>query len=94
MYKVIEVSPQDGYRLALTFNSGERGIVDLAPLAGKGIFTAWNDPEVYRAVQIGSLGELTWGDEIDLCPDALYLEAMGKQPEEIFPVLTSDTVHA
>ena len=77
MYKVSEVAPQDGYRLALTFNNGERGIVDLSPLVGKGIFAAWNDPEVFRAVKIGPLGELAWGDEIDLCPDALYLEAMG-----------------
>ena len=94
MYKVIEVTPQDGYKLALTFDSGECGLVDLAPLPGKGVFAAWNDPEVFRAVQIGSYGELCWGDEIDLCPDALYLEATGKQPEEIFPALKSNTVHA
>ena len=94
MYKVIEVTPQDGYRLALAFDNGERGIVDLAPLAGKGVFTAWSNPEVFRAVQIGPLGELAWSDEIDLCPDVLYLEVMGKQPEEIFPALKSDTIHA
>lgn len=85
MYKVTKATPQGGYKLALTFDNGERGVVDLAPLAGKGVFAAWNDPEVFRAVQIGPLGELAWGEEIDLCPDALYLEAMGKQPEEIFP---------
>lgn len=94
MHKLVAVAPQDGYKLALTFDSGERGTVDLAPLAGKGVFSAWNDPEVFRAVQIGPLGELAWGDEIDLCPDALYLEAMGKQPEDVFPALKSDTVHA
>jgi hypothetical protein len=94
MYKVTEVTILDGYKLALTFNSGERGIVDLAHLAGKGVFSAWSDPEIFRAVQIGPLGELVWGDEIDLCPDALYLEVTRKQPEEIFPALKSDTVHA
>lgn len=94
MYKVIEVTPQDGYKLELTFNNGEGGTVDLAPLVGKGVFAAWNDPEIFRAVQIGPLGELAWGDEIDLCPDALYLEATGKQPEDVFPALNSDTIHA
>jgi len=24
-----------------------------------------------------------WGDQIDLCPDALYLRATGKEPEDI-----------
>jgi hypothetical protein len=94
MYKVIEVTPQDGYRLALAFDNGEHGVVDLAPLAGKGVFAAWNDPEVFRAVQVGPFGELAWGDEIDLCPDSLYLEATGKNPEDVFPALKSDTVHA
>lgn len=76
MYKVIEVTPLDEYKLALVFDNGERGVVDLAPLAGKGVFAAWNEPGVFQAVQIGPLGELAWGNEIDLCPDALYLEAI------------------
>lgn len=87
MYKVIEVMPQDGYKLLLAFDNGDSGTVDLAPLAGKGVFAAWIDPEVFRAVQIGPQGELAWGDEIDLCPDALYLEATGKNVEDIFPAL-------
>jgi hypothetical protein len=64
------------------------------PLREKGVFAAWNDPEVFRAVQVGPFGELAWGDEIDLCPDSLYLEATGKNPEDVFPALKSDTVHA
>jgi hypothetical protein len=32
-------------------------------------------------------GELGWGDQIDLCPDALYLKVTGKTPEDLFPAL-------
>jgi hypothetical protein len=38
-------------------------------------------------VQIGPNGELVWGDQIDFCPDALYLEITGRKPEELFPKL-------
>lgn len=68
----------DDYKLALTFDNVEQGVVDLAHLMGKGVFAAWKDLEVFRSVQIGPCGELAWGEEIDLCPDALYLEATGK----------------
>lgn len=84
----------ESYRLALTFDDGAQGVVDLAHLAGKGVFAAWNDMDVFRSVQIGPYGELAWGEEIDLCPDALYLEATGKQPEELFPALNRTGAHA
>jgi hypothetical protein len=29
-----------------------------------------------------------WPGEVDLCPDALYLDVTGKRAEEIFPTLT------
>ena len=38
-------------------------------------------------MRIGSSGELAWGDEIDICPDALYLRITGKKPEDLFPKL-------
>ena len=84
----------DNYKLALTFDTGEQGVVDLAHLAGKGVFAAWNDMDVFRSVQIGPYGEIVWGEEIDLCADALYLEATGKQPEELFPALDRTGAHA
>ncbi len=38
-------------------------------------------------VRIGSGGELAWSDEIDLCPDAMYLRITGKKPGDLFPAL-------
>lgn len=94
MRKILEVTVLDGYRLELVFEDGERGVVDLGSYAGKGVFEAWNDVNEFRAVKIGSYGELSWGETIDLCPDALYLEVTGKRPEDIFPALNREGAHA
>ena len=94
MVKITKVSVLKDYCLELVFDDGVCGVVDLSDLAGKGIFNLWNDPHVFEQVKIGSFGELIWLDKIDLCPDALYLKATGKKPEEIFPGLRCESVYA
>lgn len=94
MVRIIEVRALEGYRLELVFDDGVTGVVDLSSLVGKGVFDLWRDRLAFEQVQIGSSGELVWDDRIDLCPDSLYLKATGKKPEDLFPALTSDSVHA
>jgi hypothetical protein len=94
MRMVKEVKSLGQYRLDLLFDDGVRGTVDLSDLVGKGVFALWRDQEAFERVGIGSSGELTWDDQIDLCPDALYLKATGKKPEDIFPSLRSEPAHA
>jgi hypothetical protein len=94
MRQITRVEVLQGYRLALTFDDGTAGTVDLAALAGKGVFACWNDPAVFAQVRIGSSGELVWGNQVDLCPDALYLKVTGKQPEELFPALRQEPARA
>ncbi len=85
MRKVTRVKILGDYRLDLTFDDGARGTVDVSHLAGRGVFALWLDRSAFEAVRIGSSGELAWGDEIDLCPDALYLKTTGKKVEDVFP---------
>ncbi len=87
MRKISKVKVLPDYRLELAFDDGACGAVDLSDLVGKGVFALWRDRQVFEQVRIGSIGELVWGDQIDLCPDALYLKATGKNPEDIFPAL-------
>jgi hypothetical protein len=94
MRKISEVKVLQAYRLELVFDDGARGVVDLSDLVGKGVFAIWRDRRIFEQVQIGSFGELVWGDQIDLCPDALYLKATGKKPEDVFPALRRESVHA
>ncbi len=68
-------------------------MVELAGLAGQGVFALWNDSHFFDQVQIGPLGELTWGDQIELCPDSLYLKITGPKPEDIFPAGSREFTH-
>jgi hypothetical protein len=92
--KISKVKTLPGYRLDLEFDDGVREIVDVSENVGKGVFALWRDPCVFEQVSIGSAGELIWADQIDLCPDALYLKVTGKNPEDFFPALPEQSTHA
>ncbi len=87
MIRPKEVRALEGYRLWLRYSDGVEGEVDLSHLIGRGIFKAWQDRAFFEAVRIDEAGAIAWGEEIDLCPDALYLRLTGKSPEEVFPNL-------
>ncbi len=87
MHRVVSVSPRAGFTLHLTFDDGVAGTVDVAHLAGRGVFEIWNERQAFEAISIGDSGELRWGTSVDLCPDFLYLLLTGKKPREIFPAL-------
>jgi hypothetical protein len=82
----VEALPQ--YHLRVVFSDGVEGEVDLSDLVGQGVFSVLSDPEFFAQVSIGSGGEIAWGDKLDICPDAVYLEVTGKSPQELFPNLT------
>lgn len=85
MFKPIEVRPLPGYRLDLRYSDGVEGQADLSSLVGRGVFALWSDVRQFESVSIGPSGEIRWSDQVDLCPDALYLEITGKSPEDAFP---------
>ena len=87
MHKITTVTVLQEYKVKLEYSDGTQGIIDLFYLVGKGVFSLWNDYETFRNVKIGSSGELTWSDQVDLCPDSLYLEITHQKPEELFAKL-------
>jgi hypothetical protein len=92
--KIARASALPGYNLELQYESGESGVVDLSGLVGRGVFSAWNDPSLFDAVRVTEEGAVAWPGELDLCPDALYLQMTGKAPQEVFPLLSGQTAHA
>jgi hypothetical protein len=91
MKRILRVEALPAYTLALVFDDGVEGNVDLSDLVGKGVFAVWVDEEAFRRVAIGSGGELVWSGGPDLCADALYLRMTGKRPADIFPSLRGET---
>ena len=72
------VEPREGYRIWLRYSDGTAGEVDLSHLAGSGVFTAWNDRARFAAVHITDYDAIAWDNELELCPDALYMQLTEK----------------
>jgi hypothetical protein len=92
--KIVEAIALSAFRLKLKFDNGESGIVDLSSLVGRGVFAAWQQPGVFEQVAITDVGAVEWPSEIDLCPDALYLQMSCKSIDEVFPALRNRFSHA
>ena len=88
------MSPQEGFRLFLRYDDGAAGVVDLSALVGQGVFAAWLEPGVFEQVRLSETGAPEWPGQIDLCPDALYLELTGKRAEDVLPGLRGVPSHA
>ena len=87
-FRSVAVEARDGYRIWLRYAEGAEGEVDLSHLVGSGVLAAWREPDCFAGVHIGTGDGNAWSEEIDLCPDALYLQITGKSPDDIWPGLT------
>ena len=94
MHKIVNVTVLEDYKVKLEYADGIQGIADLSDLVGKGVFVLWNDYIAFQNVKIGSSGELSWSDQIDLCPDSLYLRITHQEPEDLFPTLRRKAANA
>jgi hypothetical protein len=92
--EIIEAYPLEGFVIRLKFADGVVGDVDLSYLAGKGVFTFWEECENFRNVSVINGRWLAWSDEIDVDADSLYLKLTGKSPEELFPLLKDSPTYA
>lgn len=94
MIRPIEVKAREGHRLWLQYSDGSTGEVDLSHLVGSGVFNAWNDRKCFEQVHIAPHGAIAWGDDIELCPDALYMGLTGKSVEDVMPGMRTLTQNA
>jgi hypothetical protein len=68
------------HTVTLTWANGETTVSDFRRLVGKGVFTAFSDPEFFSQLRVGEGGRsLEWPGELDFCADALWFET---HPEE------------
>lgn len=87
MVEPIEVKAKDGYRIWLRYSDGVSGEVDLSHLAGMGVFKAWDIPGFFEAARVTDYGFIAWGegDDIEVCPNFLYMKLTRKSLEEMWP---------
>ncbi|MEO6831472.1 MAG: DUF2442 domain-containing protein [Chitinophagaceae bacterium] len=79
---LLKAVPIQNYRLQLTYSDGQSCEINLSQWVGKGVFASWNNPKAFSQFVIDKSRKLVWNDEIDLDPDAFYLEIIGKTFEE------------
>jgi len=80
MVRPIKVEPLSGYRLRVRYADGVEGILDLSDQVDHGVFAPLRDEAFFRKVQIGDRSQIAWSDDLDICPDSVYLEITGKVP--------------
>lgn len=70
------------YNLYLEFEDGTKGTIDLSKWVGKGVFEYWNDEKKFISLKITTDKKLQWNENIDMDPDAFYLQLIGKTFDE------------
>ena len=85
MNRPMQVEPREGFKVWIRYSDGAEGEVDLSHLAGRGVFEAWNDRACFEAVYVTEYDAIAWSEEIELCPDALYMRLTGKSLVDIMP---------
>jgi hypothetical protein len=79
--RVVEVSSLAGHRLRLLFTNGERRIFDVSPYLSYPAFTRLTNPGYFSLVR-PEHGTVVWPDNIDFCPDTVYLESVCEETEQ------------
>jgi len=82
-----EVRPLKGYCLYVKFSDAVEGDVDQSEFAGRGACALWANYSQFENVSIGSSGELSWNDQVDMDGLGIYLRLTGKKPEDTLPRL-------
>ena len=86
MNRPTKVEAVADFRLRVAYPDGTDGVIDLSGDVGRGVFAPLADEAFFRTVHIGRFGQIAWSEDIEICPDAAYLEIMDKSATE--------TVHA
>ena len=71
------VKPLENYAIFVEYKDGVQGIVDLKHLSKKGVFSQWDKNNLFKNVHISNYGAIAWNDDIDICPDSIYLQLLG-----------------
>ena len=78
----INVKALEKYAIFVEYSDGVKGRVNLAHLAHQGVFHAWDHGDLFGQVRISENGAIVWNDDIDICPDNVYLKIKGLTFEE------------
>lgn len=70
--KAIAVACRAEYVLAVEFDNGERGVLDMKPYLNFGVFARLADQAKFQTARVVSLGAIKWDADIDIHPAWVY----------------------
>ncbi|MCX5816614.1 MAG: DUF2442 domain-containing protein [Proteobacteria bacterium] len=73
MVKVKSVEPLNDYRLAIELSNGRKGVFDVSPYIGKGVFSELKEQAYFRSVR-PAFGGIMWPHEQDFSPETVEYE--------------------
>lgn len=78
MPRIAKISALAGYRLAVEFEDGVTGTVDVESELFGPVFAPLRDEAVFAQVSLDEFGAPCWPIGADLAPDAIYATLTGK----------------
>jgi hypothetical protein len=79
MYPSVKaVAPQGNYVLAVTFDNGEQGLLDMTPMLDFGVFRRLSDKEAFSRVRV-SFDTIEWECGVDLDPEYVYRKCLASR---------------
>ena len=72
MPRVNSVQPLQDYRLAVRFDDGVEGVIEMHDRLFGPVFEPLKDPAVFQQVFVDEFGAVAWPNGADLAPDALH----------------------
>ena len=62
-----------GYKIALKFEDGAQGVIDLEPELWGEVFAPLKDPKLFKQVKLNQeLNTICWNNGADFAPEFLY----------------------
>jgi hypothetical protein len=68
---VVKVVPNDDYTLALVFDNGQEGVLDVRPYLDFGVFQRIKDRDRFKRVRV-AFGTVEWDVGVDLDPEFVW----------------------
>jgi hypothetical protein len=72
--RVINVKPMPDHKLFLEFEGCITRVFDVKPYLEIGVYKQLKSEALFNAARV-SFGTVQWNDEIDFCPDTLFLDS-------------------
>ena len=73
--RVIAVEALNNHQLIVTFDNQEKRIFDVLDYLDFPVFQVLRNPGYFKSVRVDH-GTLVWSNEVDFCPDTVYLKSI------------------